>query len=118
MCIFPYAVVTLAVKFTKSCDCLSSWLYPGISIDPTNDASKWALIRKFSLHISIFVFAHSAFVMLSRIFTNKSSPATKEDPTYIKLFNRIITNTIEQSVIFLGLFTYFLIDGPGNCGEI
>eukprot|EP00178_Gracilaria_changii_P017035 TRINITY_DN48728_c0_g1_i1.p1 TRINITY_DN48728_c0_g1~~TRINITY_DN48728_c0_g1_i1.p1 ORF type:complete len:111 (+),score=8.91 TRINITY_DN48728_c0_g1_i1:217-549(+) len=49
-----------------------------------------------------------------RIVTLRGSPSTQEDPTIIKLLNRIITNTLEQSFVFLGLFSYFLIDGSAN----
>jgi hypothetical protein len=52
--------------------------------------------------------------MSTRIITQKSSPATQEDSTLIKVLNRIIANTIEQSIIFFGLYIYFIIDIAGK----
>lgn len=102
------------MKYTQSCDCLSSCLLKGVTIDLTKEETLWALIRNLAMKIAVFLLAHTSLVMFGRIIFKKSSPSTEEDPTYIKLINRIITNTIEQSCIFLGLFTYFLIDGSGN----
>ena len=68
--------------------------------------------------ISLFLFAHALFVMLIRIFTKKSNPVTEEDPETIKVLNKIITNTIEQSIIFLGLYVYFLFEKAGKINLI
>jgi hypothetical protein len=65
------------------------------------------------VQLALFVFVHAMGVMGMRLITKRSSPSTHEDPTYIKLFNRIITNTIEQSFIFLILLAYLVYDGPG-----
>jgi len=79
-----------------------------------NEADKWSLLRSLLAKISLYLFVHAMFIMTIRIFTGKSSPATQEDPTSIKVINRIITNTIEQSIIFIGLYAYFLFDKSGK----
>jgi len=72
------------------------------------------LLRSLLAKISLYLFVHAIIVMTIRIFTGKSSPATQEDPTAIKVINRIITNSIEQSIVFVGLYTYFLFDKSGK----
>jgi hypothetical protein len=42
--------------------------------------------------------------MTLRIFSGASSPASGNDPLSISTLNRIISNTIEQSIIFIGLY--------------
>lgn len=53
-------------------------------------------------------------VMSLRIVTGKSLPASNQDPVYITTLNRIITNTIEQSVIFAGLYAPILFSDKNN----
>jgi len=48
-----------------------------------------------------------------RIIGKKSSPATQEDPLPIKVLNRIISNSVEQTIVFLGMYSYFLFDKAG-----
>jgi len=102
------------VKFTKNCNCISDCLFKGITIDVTKVETSWALIRSVFKQLAIFVFAHTSAVMLLRIILSRSSPSTTEDPTLIKVLNRILTNSIEHSFIFLGLFVYYVIDGSGK----
>jgi uncharacterized MAPEG superfamily protein len=56
--------------------------------------------------------------MILRIFTGASSPATTEDPIIIRTLNRIIQNTLEQSVIFVGLYLPYLLDIGTKAGSI
>jgi hypothetical protein len=109
-----HTVQLATIKFTKNCNCISDILFKGVTIDVTKTESSWALIRSVFKQLAIFVFAHTSAVMLLRIFLSKSSPSTQDDPTLIKVLNRIITNTIEHSFIFLGLFVYYVIDGSGK----
>ena len=115
VCNFLYIlVIPVLVKYTKSCNCLNSCILKDISFDPTKDESKWSFLRAVGLRLATFLFIHTAAVMSLRIFTQKSSPATQDDPTTIKLLNRIVTNTLEHSFIFLLLLAYFIFDGPGK----
>lgn len=82
--------------------------------DFTTEDSRWQIVRSVVAKISLFLFAHALLVMLFRIFTVKSNPVTEEDSKEIKLFNKIISNTIEQSLIFLGLYVYFLFEKAGK----
>jgi hypothetical protein len=105
----------LLVERTKSCDCLNSMFFSDLtSFDLTAEGAKWALIRSLLAKIGAFLFVHAIIIMSIRIFTGKSSPATVEDPTFIKVLNRIITNTIEQSIIFVSLYVYFIFDRAGK----
>lgn len=115
---FLFDLVTLYVlKFTNSCNCLNSLMFCDISNqDFTTEESRWQIVRSVVAKISLFLFAHALFVMLIRIFTKKSNPVTEEDPETIKLLNKIISNTIEQSLIFLGLYVYFLFEKAGKNG--
>lgn len=76
------------------------------------------MLRSLLAKISLYLFVHAIIIMTIRIFTGKSSPATQEDPTVIKIINRIIANSIEQSIIFVGLYTYFLFDKSGKVHPI
>jgi hypothetical protein len=67
------------------------------------------LLRSLLAKIALYLFLH-AIIMAIRILSGKSSPATVEDPTPIKVINRIITNTLEQTVMFVGLYAYFIFD--------
>lgn len=105
----------LLVEWTHSCDCLNKIFFSDLtSFDLTSEGAKWVLIRSLLAKIAAYLFAHVFIIMNIRILAGKSSPATVEDPTSIKLLNRIITNTIEQSVIFVSLYAYFIFDRAGK----
>lgn len=106
-------VAPALVYYTKNCNCLNSHILKNISYDPTNNESKWTFLRTVALKLASFLLIHSFVVMSIRIISQKSSPATHEDPTSIKVINRVISNTLEQSFIFLILLAYFIFDGPG-----
>jgi hypothetical protein len=109
------AAAHIIVERTHSCDCLNKILFSDLpSFELITEAAKWALIRSLLAKIALFIFVHAFLIMNVRIFTNKPSPATVEDPASIKFLNRIITNTIEQSVIFIGLYAYFIFDRAGK----
>ena len=110
----PYIATILFLKYTHSCDCLHKWIFYDISnLEFVSDSDKWTLMRSWFAKIALYIFAHTFFVMSIRMLFKKSSPATQEDPDNIKLVNRIILNTLEQSAIFIGLYGYFLFDRAG-----
>lgn len=114
-----YYLIELAtyyvLKSTHSCGCLNKIFFWDLeNSDLTTEDAKWAVVRSLLAKIALFLFAHAILIMTIRIFTGRSSPATQEDPTAIKVINRIITNTIEQSVIFVGLYVFFLFDKAGS----
>lgn len=105
----------LLVERTHSCDCLNKIFFSDLaSFDLTTEGAKWALIRSLLAKIAAYLFIHAFIIMNLRIFTGKPSPATVEDPNSIKLVNRIISNTIEQSIIFVSLYAYFIFDRAGK----
>lgn len=112
--ISPQVVAPALVYYTKNCNCLNSHILKDISYDPTSNESKWVFLRTVALKLASFLLIHSFVVMSIRIISQKSSPATHEDPTSIKVINRVISNTLEQSFIFLILLAYFIFDGPGT----
>src|SRR5690606_18128844 len=62
------------------------------------------LVKTLGLWLALFLFGLAALVMTLRILTGKSTPASRNDPVAIGTLNRILTNTIEQSIIFAGLY--------------
>jgi hypothetical protein len=114
-----YKASFFVVKYTHSCNCLNKLFFCDLStLDLATEAAKWTIIRAILARIGLFLFIHAIVIMHIRIFTKKSSPATEDDPTSIKVLNRIITNTIEQSIIFIGLYAFFLFDKSGMNGVI
>lgn len=112
---YIYLATYLILTNTHSCNCLNNIFFCDIpAVDLTTQASKWLVIRSLLSKIALFLFVHAMLVMTLRILTKKSSPATEEDTTSIKVLNRIISNTIEQSLIFVGLYVYFLVDRSGK----
>jgi uncharacterized MAPEG superfamily protein len=73
-----------------------------------SEKERYELVRTLGIYLSFFLFTLSVVVMGLRIFTGKSTPAINNDPVIISTLNRVITNTIEQSVIFAGLFASLL----------
>jgi hypothetical protein len=50
------------------------------------------------------------FVIINlRIMGQKISPTAEKDPLSISLLNRILSNNIEQSFVFFGLYAYLLV---------
>lgn len=52
----------------------------------------------------MYLFGNAVLVMSFRILTGRSNPAKGKDTEFMQIVNRIIGNTIEQSIVFAGLF--------------
>lgn len=107
--VLSVAVSAFVIKSTHSCDCLTKIFLHDVSLQ-----DRPALLRALLARIALFLFAHATAVMAIRIVTKKGNPASEEDPPTIRVLNRVITNTIEQTVIFGGLYAYFLLDVAGD----
>ena len=70
------------------------------------------------MYLSLLIFVPTILTMFCRIFGRKPSPATQEDSIAIKLLNRIISNGVEQSIVFMGLYFFFLFDKAGSFASI
>lgn len=78
---------------------------------PTNFSveSKLIFIFKSLSLVSIFVFILSILISLLRLITFSFSPFAEKDNKLIEILNKIIQNTIEQSLIFFSLYSYWFI---------
>ena len=77
-----------------------------------------SLAQTLGLWLSIYLFGIAFLIMTLRIVTGNTSPASGKDPVYINTLNRIISNTIEQSIIFAGLFAPILYSDVDHVGKI
>ena len=107
-----YLAAAAIIIFTKDTNILNKVFFPKMSFN--QDDQKLTFLRNVFAYLSLIIFVPIFLVTLCRMFGQKSSPATQEDPLIIKVLNRIISNTVEQSIVFLGLFSYFLLDKAGN----
>jgi hypothetical protein len=69
---------------------------------------KVKLISVAWVHPSVIVIFVVVLVMLSRVVGNVN-PLKSGEPVWITMLNRIIQNTLEQSFVFLGLFSYWIL---------
>jgi len=81
---------------------INKFIFDKKHISSEND-KKW-LAKTLGLWIGIYLFGLTTLVMISRVFTAKFIPNASKDPMFIDILNRIITNTMEQTMIFIGLF--------------
>ncbi len=95
---------------------LNRFLFKGESIETNQE--KIDILLKLGLYVSLYLFGLAFLVMNLRIFTGKSSPATQADSSAINTLNRIITNTIEQFIVFIGLYAYLLFNCKGTADYI
>lgn len=84
----------------------------------SSHADKLWLIQTLGVLFAIFLFSIATIIMLMRIFTGKANPATHADPVYISTLNRVITNTIEQTIIFVGLYSPILFGESDSISRI
>lgn len=75
-------------------------------------------MRTLGLWLSIYLFGLASAVMTLRILTGKATPASNNDGLLISTLNRIITNTIEQSIIFAGLYGILLFSEVDHLAQI
>lgn len=71
------------------------------------------LINSF-IYVSLYLLAHVVITVLSRVALSKPLPHLNEDPAIIKLWNKIIQNTIEQSAIFFPLLASFVLNSTNQ----
>lgn len=112
---FDHLVNYLLMRNTSSGRLLNSIIFPEFSSDTTLDeANKWLMIRVFLAKAGVLLFVNMFLVFLGRAATKKIAPALDEDPVIIKIFNRILQNSLEQMAIFGCLYFYFIFDKAGN----
>lgn len=77
------------------------------------------MVKTLCLWLSLFLLGLSVATMLCRIMMggNAKNPAKGQDPEIINTLNRIISNTIEQSVIFAGFYGNLLFNVDKNAVE-
>ncbi len=76
-----YIATYLFLKFSHTSHHLSNLIFYDINVlDTTSDAGKWIILRSLLFKIALFVYAHIAFIMFSRIIIDKTNPAIEEDP--------------------------------------
>ena len=75
-----------------------------------SDGDELKTLKFLGLFISIYLLVLAYCIMTYRVTTGKSNPASGKDNLMITIFNRIITNTIEQTVIFVGFYINILFD--------
>lgn len=83
-----------------------------------SERDKIWLVQTLGLWLALYLFGLSCSVMTLRILTGKATPASNNDPLVISTLNRILTNTIEQSVIFAGFFGVILFSDANHVGRI
>ena len=83
-----------------------------------NESDKLWLIKTLGLWLSLYLFALAGMIMVLRVTTGKSTPASNNDPVYIKTLNQILTNTIEQAIIFGGLYAALLFNDSTSLKKI
>jgi hypothetical protein len=99
---------------TSSGELLNPFFFPGLSINILDQDAKWLILRLFLAKVALFLLSIVFSIFLLRCFTKKIAPALDEDPTSIKLLNRVLLNSLEQAAIFGGLYFYFLFDKAGD----
>ena len=77
-------------------------------IDSFSAEGKLYLVLRPGLFIGLFLFAVTMMIMSLRVFTGRSNPVKYEDPLIIGALNRILLNSLEQTVIFLLSYSYFV----------
>jgi hypothetical protein len=61
------------------------------------------------LFMGVFEFVIAMAIMSMRILGQKINPVAEKDPLSIALLNRILSNNLEQSFVFFGLYSYLLL---------
>jgi len=99
----------LFVGLMKNSESLVGLYEPRVElIDSFSAQGKLYLVMRPGLFIGLFLFSVTIMIMGLRIFTGKSNPVKYEDPFIIGALNRILLNSLEQTVIFLLSYSYFV----------
>lgn len=115
--IFNLASVALvAGGLTVFSETLNKYVFERKHIATEKD--KYEIIRTLGLYVALYLFGLASAVMSLRILTGKSTPASNNDPIFINTLNRIITNTIEQTIIFAGLYGALLFSDVSHITKI
>lgn len=95
--------------FSKNTSCKCSQfvanLYPKGEVFTVENKVELIALPAFISALTILVLTF--LTMLSRAFTLNDA-LKKNDNALVTMFNRCISNTLEQSFIFIGLFSYFV----------
>jgi hypothetical protein len=73
------------------------------------EEEKMSVLKETMLLMGVFEFVIAMTVMSMRILGQKINPVAEKDPLSIALLNRILSNNLEQSFVFYGLYSYLLL---------
>ncbi len=73
------------------------------------EEDKMSVLKETILLMGVFEFVIAMTVMSMRILGQKINPVAEKDPLSIALLNRILSNNLEQSFVFFGLYSYLLL---------
>ena len=92
---------------TSTCDCAKYLvrLYP----EQWNLETKLVQIFTAWGGAAVVILGNVFLVMNMRMLGMKPSPYKYQDPVYISLVNRIIANTMEQTMVFVPLFSFYVL---------
>jgi hypothetical protein len=87
---------------------LKTFIAPHIS-ELWNFEAKITTLVLVSALISVFIAFCVIGIILSRYATHSPNPLARQDPPVILFFNRVMLNTLEQTVIFLPILAYWTL---------
>ena len=118
--LFTYLFILFSLKCSLKCmkSKVRTHLLPAYIFEDNNTSNQITVLTSVSFWISILVFYLIIMTMFSRIFDKSPSPLIRNDSFKINLLNRIISNTLVHSMVFLMSFAYYLFNKVETADEL
>jgi len=71
--------------------------------------TKVTLVATLAAYISIFLMVHVLLVIVFRVIFGTNNPALREDPVPLKILTKSLTNSVEQTLIYLPLLAHWVL---------
>jgi hypothetical protein len=104
---FPLTIIFLT--YCLNSNCLVNFFNLTTISNEINFQQKVSLLARISSWIAVLVFFKVQFVIVSRIYTKTGANPFRLS-ILVDFFNRVLSNTVEQTLVFLPLLANFILN--------
>jgi len=79
--------------------------------------TKITLIASLASWIAIFLLLHSILMIVFRVLLGTNNPALRDDPAVLKVLGKSLTNSIEQTLIYVPLLAHWILSHSGETNK-
>ncbi len=112
---FPLTIISCIHALNSNC--LIDYFKLSVALN-VNFEYKVSLLAKLSAWVALVLIFNVLSVIGARVISKAPNPLKDQQNETVLIFNRILSNTVEQSLVFLPLLANWIINSSNNAADI